>query len=151
MTIPRTAKKGLGSIRTNMDRAFRGMPVHKAYLKIGSIEMEKDRRMSEKRALLARLAELDARCRELDAEKLRLLVLSGQGKPVAATAGQDTPLPSAPHPKPRAPKTDLPEEKSPAAPVMARAPENRVPENRAPARRKRQAVSGSPGRLNFKY
>ena len=78
MTIPKTARKGLGNIKTNGNRAFRGISPHRVYLQIGSIEMEKERQMTEKHALLGRLEEIDARCRELDETKHRLLVFSGE-------------------------------------------------------------------------
>lgn len=157
MTIPKTAKKGLGSIRTNTDRAYRGIPVHKAYLKIGSIEMEKDRRMSERKALLARLEEIDARCRELDDEKRRLLFLSGERRDgLKKSRGDRRSLPVHPHgnrvrhaaapslkeknggEKKRFKTVEATEQEIPARPPV-------------PERKKRQAVSGSPGKFSFTY
>jgi len=90
MTIPLTVKRGLGSIRTNSDRT--GIRVHKAYLRVGSLEMEKERRLTERRALMTRVAQIDARCRELDAEKNLLLNLAGEtpeGEPLQVTGNKD--------------------------------------------------------------
>ncbi|MCG8638169.1 MAG: hypothetical protein MI862_00445 [Desulfobacterales bacterium] len=162
MTIPKTAKKGLGSIRTHTDRAYRGIPVHKAYLKIGSIEMEKDRRMNERKALQTRIEEIDTRCRELDEEKRRLLFLSGERKnglkkgrggrrslPVhspGSFAGHPADRPSAASSlkkkndgeKKRLKTVEAAEQEIPARPPV-------------PERKKRQAVSGSSGKFSFTY
>ncbi|MEH0021879.1 MAG: hypothetical protein V6Z89_19650 [Desulfobacter sp.] len=147
MPIPKTARKGLGSIRTNMDRAFRGIPPHKAYLKIGSIEMEKARRMKEKDALMARLGVIETRCRELDEEKRRLLKVSGE-KP----SGKIKP-PGPPATRPPAPRAAAaPAEKSSPAPATEAVADPRPPARiEAPVQKRDRAFSRSPGGLRFKY
>lgn len=147
MPIPKTAKKGLGSIRTNMDRAFRGIPPHKAYLRIGSLEMEKARRMKEKEALLARLGVIEARCRELDEEKHRLLKVSGEKSSGKKTLKAPPPLPT----PARAPKTAVPKETTEPAPAPAPAAETIARPARTHVPKRHRAFSSSPGGLRFKY
>ena len=158
MTIPKTARKGLGNIKTNGNRAFRGISLHRAYLKVGSIEMEKERRMVEKHALLGRLEEIDARCRELDETKHRLLVFSGEKKGTLENSNAESFLPkSKPDEGHKLTKFDtktgvgneIPKKANTAPLKIERKAES--PQIKNSAKKKKRSFSKSPEGLNFKY
>lgn len=82
MPIPqKTSLKTLKTIRTSVSLLDRVVKPHKAYLRIGSLEMERARKLTERRAVQAKLDEIDARCAEIDAEKCFLLTLIGERPP----------------------------------------------------------------------
>ena len=65
-------KRGLQDVRTlagTVDQTF--MP-HKAMLRIACLEMEKERRQQERRSALRRVASIDSRFADIEAEKGRL-------------------------------------------------------------------------------
>ena len=70
MAIPR---KGLREIRTLSGRQDRVHLPYQAYMQITCLEMEKARRGSERKSALQRIANLDARLKEIEAEKAALL------------------------------------------------------------------------------
>ena len=70
MAIPR---KGLREIRTLAGRQDRAHRPYQAYMQITCLEMEKARRRSERKTALQRIASLDARLRQIEAEKAALL------------------------------------------------------------------------------
>ena len=70
MAIPR---KGLREIRTLSGRQDRVHLPYQAYMQITCLEMEKARRGSERKSALQRIANLDARLQEIEAEKAALL------------------------------------------------------------------------------
>ena len=53
---------------------------YRAYMQITCLEMEKARRDSERRSASQRIAEIDARLREIEAEKTRILGLLAERK-----------------------------------------------------------------------
>lgn len=76
-------RKGLGNIRTNADRVEGSNATYKAYLRIGALEMEKARRLNEKRQIDQRTKIIEARIEQIDDEKAHLLALvNGQHLPV---------------------------------------------------------------------
>ena len=70
MAIPR---KGLREIRTLSGRQDRVRLPYQSYMQITCLEMEKVRRGSERKSALQRIANLDARLKEIEAEKASLL------------------------------------------------------------------------------
>lgn len=66
MAIPR---RGLRDIRTHAGRVDRTTLPHRAYLKLSCLEMEKVRRGKERASASYRLADIDARFKQIEAEK----------------------------------------------------------------------------------
>ena len=97
-----TPPRGLRDIRTLSGRANETLHPHMAYMRITCLEMERARR-SKERASATRLVEkINARFKEIDAEKDRLLRAMGE---------RNGPRPAAedaiPKPRPRGPATGL--------------------------------------------
>ncbi len=88
MPVASRQRKSLNNIRTNSDRVDMSASSYKAYLRVGALEMEKARRMKEKQQLEERLHAINVRCRELDAEKKRILSAIGQGQMTVAPEKQ---------------------------------------------------------------
>lgn len=65
--------RGLRTIRTLAGRVDRRFVPHKAHLQIACLEIEKARRATERTTTSRRVAELDARLREIEAEEASLL------------------------------------------------------------------------------
>jgi len=65
--------RGLRTIRTWAGRVDRVCLPHRAHLQIACLEIEKTRRASERTTASRRVAELDARLREIEAEQAALL------------------------------------------------------------------------------
>jgi len=65
--------RGLRTVRTLAGRVDRVCVPHRAYVQIACLEIEKARRASERRSASQRVAELDARLREIEAEEAALL------------------------------------------------------------------------------
>jgi len=72
--------KTVANIRTNTNRTDQINKPHLAYLRIGSLEMERERKLTEKRSILERVKKIDDRCKEIDNEKARLLKSIGENK-----------------------------------------------------------------------
>ncbi|KPA16522.1 hypothetical protein MHK_003259 [Candidatus Magnetomorum sp. HK-1] len=86
-------RRTLANIRTNSGRSDQINKPHMAYLKIGSLEMEKDRKLSEKQSMIERIIKIDQRCKEIDDEKTRLLeaIENINKKPIQpSTASKET-------------------------------------------------------------
>ncbi|MFZ2446990.1 MAG: hypothetical protein WAW37_11585 [Syntrophobacteraceae bacterium] len=75
MSIPSKTVKGLQDIRSHSGRAREGAIPHKAYMRLSCLEMEKFRRARERESAMTRVRNIDARCREIDAEKAIILGL----------------------------------------------------------------------------
>lgn len=73
-----TDVKGLTEIRTRTGQVVNSGIPHIAYLKISCLEMEKARREKERRAAEARIANIDARLAEIEAEKDAILRRQGE-------------------------------------------------------------------------
>lgn len=92
MPIPPKRKiRGLRNIHTNRDRMDLLSKEHVVYLRIGSLEMEKERLLTERENLVARLNALDDRIGQIEAEKDNLLRIAGErdGLPDVAPVEQD--------------------------------------------------------------
>ena len=70
MAIP---QRGLREIRTNAGKQDQTYRPYRAYMQITCLEMEKARRHSERKTSLQRINSLDARLKEIEAEKGTLL------------------------------------------------------------------------------
>jgi ppGpp synthetase/RelA/SpoT-type nucleotidyltranferase len=70
MAIP---QRGLREIRTNAGKQDQTYRPYRAYMQITCLEMEKARRHSERKTSLQRIHSLDARLKEIEAEKGTLL------------------------------------------------------------------------------
>jgi hypothetical protein len=75
MAIP---QRGLREIRTNAGKQDQTYQPYRAYMQITCLEMEKARRHSERKTSVQRMNSLDARLREIEAEKEILLRKLGQ-------------------------------------------------------------------------
>ena len=89
MAIPR---KGLREIRSLSGRQDRVHLPYQAYMQITCLEMEKARRGSERKSALQRIANLDARLQEIEAEKAALLGALGERN--AGNGGKSTGIPN---------------------------------------------------------
>ena len=89
MAIPR---KGLREIRTLSGSQDRVRLPYQAYMQITCLEMEKARRGSERKSALQRIANLDARLKEIEAEKTTLL--GGLEERNAGNGGKSTGVPN---------------------------------------------------------
>ena len=65
--------RGLRTIRTLAGKVDLIVVPHRAHLQIACLELEKARRTTERTSTLRRLAELDARMKEIDVEQTSLL------------------------------------------------------------------------------
>jgi hypothetical protein len=65
--------RGLRTIRTLAGRVDRVFIPHRAHMHIACLEIEKARRATERMTASRRVAELDARLREIEAEEAALL------------------------------------------------------------------------------
>ena len=93
MAIPR---KGLREIHTLSGRQDQVHRPYRAYMQITCLEMEKARRGNERKSASQRIADIDARLRQIEAEKAALLLaLEGQngGKPTGVPNLEPKPSP----------------------------------------------------------
>jgi hypothetical protein len=77
MSLGKKTIRGLANIRTRSGASDQVSEPYKAFLRIGSLEMEKARRGKEKESALNRVQNIDARFREIEAEKSELLEAIG--------------------------------------------------------------------------
>ncbi|RJQ64288.1 MAG: hypothetical protein C4530_02180 [Desulfobacteraceae bacterium] len=77
MSLPKRTIRGLANIRTHSATRDQVSESYKAFLRIGALEMEKARRGKEKESALNRVQNIDARFREIEAEKSELLAAIG--------------------------------------------------------------------------
>ncbi len=88
--------RGLRTIRTLAGRVDRICVPHRAHLQIACLEIEKTRRVSERVTASRRVAELDARLREIEEEEAAIvqrLADRNKGKCVAPAAAGERPTP----------------------------------------------------------
>jgi len=78
--------KGLRNLRTLSGRADQLSIPYRAYMQITCLEMEKSRRDSERRSASQRIAEIDVRLQEIEAEKAGILELLSEKN---AAGGED--------------------------------------------------------------
>ena len=89
MAIPR---KGLREIRTLSGRQDRVRLPYQAYMQITCLEMEKARRGKERSSARQRMADIDARLKEIEAEKAALL--GSLEERTAGNGGKSTGVPN---------------------------------------------------------
>jgi len=81
--------RGVQEIRTRTGRVPGHFVAHEAYMRITCLEMEKARREKERASAMARVLNIDARFKEMEAEKATLLAALGEhttdGPPSAQT------------------------------------------------------------------
>jgi hypothetical protein len=94
MPSPKRAIRGLQNIRTGSGTSDQVSEPYKAFLRIGALEMEKSRRGKEKECAVIRVQNIDARFREIEAEKTELLEGLGTIKRSNARPGNTTERPS---------------------------------------------------------
>src|SRR5579864_701022 len=68
-----TKSRGLNNIRTLSSRVNNAELPYRGYMQITALEMEKARRCAERASAARRIADIDARLRELENEKAELL------------------------------------------------------------------------------
>jgi hypothetical protein len=90
MAIP---LRGLRTIRTLAGRVDRRFVPHRAHLQIACLEIEKARRAAERTTASRRLAELDARLREIEAEESALLQGLAKHRPLGPPGAGIRPAP----------------------------------------------------------
>ena len=73
MSIPKTTIRGVQSIRTKTGTVPGHFVAHEAYMRITCLEMEKARRAKERESAMVRVRSIDARFKEMEAEKAALL------------------------------------------------------------------------------
>jgi hypothetical protein len=73
--------RGVQNIRTLLGRVDQTFQPHRAFLRIACLEMEKARRSQEKEGAMRRVRSVEARCREIETEKRRLLEALGERDP----------------------------------------------------------------------
>jgi hypothetical protein len=82
MSIPKKSIRGLQNIRSRSGMADQVSEPYRAYLRIGSLEMEKARRSKERESAMLRVNGIDERFRQIDAEKAELLKVLNLGNPM---------------------------------------------------------------------
>lgn len=83
--------RGLRTIHTLAGKVALVAVPHRALLQVACLELEKARRTTERTSTLRRLAELDARLREIDAEQASLLQALADRKPTTGAAATGRP------------------------------------------------------------
>lgn len=73
MAIFKRNIRGLQDIRTHSGRVDEAHHPYKAYMKVAALEMEKARRGNERESAMHRVRNIDARFKEIDAEKAAML------------------------------------------------------------------------------
>jgi hypothetical protein len=84
--------RGLRTIRTLAGKVELVSVPHRALLQVACLELEKARRTTERSSAFRRVAELDARIRDIDAEQASLLqaLAERKGKSVEAGIGRQS-------------------------------------------------------------
>jgi len=85
MAIP---LRGLRTIRTLAGKVNQTAAPHRAHLQIACLEIEKTRRTTERTSARRRVAELDARLEEIEAEQARLLQALAERKEKTAAGAK---------------------------------------------------------------
>ena len=88
--MPRSTRpiRGMKSIRTLGGKTGSTAAPYKAYMRLFTLELEKSRRKQERDSAAQRVQNIDARFREIEAEKAELLAAAG-----ARRAGSPDPAP----------------------------------------------------------
>lgn len=73
MSFPKRNLKGVQDIHTHSGRMDEAHQPYKAYMKIAALEMEKARRGEERKSAMRRVKTIDARFKEIEDEKVKVL------------------------------------------------------------------------------
>ncbi len=76
--------RGLADLKTRFGLGSSSVAPHTAYMKVTSLEIEKLRLSRVRENALQRIADIDARCREIQKEKAALLAAIGPSAPAPA-------------------------------------------------------------------
>lgn len=87
---PRKILRGLQDVRTLSGRVDKSSDPYLGYMKVSCLEMEKFRRGKERASALHRVQSIDARFREIEAEKAALLQALGGN---SGAGGEQKPAP----------------------------------------------------------
>ncbi len=79
--------RGLKNLRTLSGRVAQVAVPYRSYMQITCLEMEKARRGAERKAASRHIADIDARLREIEKEKVRLLEALDRAAAAEAAAG----------------------------------------------------------------
>jgi hypothetical protein len=83
--------RGLRTIHTLAGKVNLVAVPHRAHLQIACLELERARRTTERTSAFRRVAELDARLKEIDAEQASLLQALAERKQTTGAAGTGHP------------------------------------------------------------
>lgn len=95
MAVPKGNRRSVLDIRTHSGTVDQVSVPSKMHLRIACLEMEKERRGRERDSAMHRVKNIDARCRDIEAEKTALLSALGAKEggpprtPRAASAGRN--------------------------------------------------------------
>jgi len=92
MTIPKRTLRGLQDIHPLAGTVDQAATPYRVYMRLSCLEMEKFRRGKERICAMHRVHSIDARSREIEAEKAQLLEILGErrsGKPSKRPAAED--------------------------------------------------------------
>ncbi len=78
MAVPKRNARGLQDIRTLSGNVDQKSVPHRAFMRITVLEMEKSRREKERESAMHRVKNIEARFREIDAEKDEILRALGE-------------------------------------------------------------------------
>ena len=91
MTVPKRNVRGLQDIRSYWGKADDRLQPHKAYMKIAGLALEEYRRGQERDSAMFRVKSIEARTREIEAERAALLlslgIHQGPSRPGGASSG----------------------------------------------------------------
>ncbi|MBI5419293.1 MAG: hypothetical protein HZA60_04325 [Deltaproteobacteria bacterium] len=83
-------KRTANDIRTNSGRVDQISVPYRAFMRIGALEMEKARRGLERKSAMQRIKDIDARFREIEAEKAALLeTMGGRDRKASMESGSE--------------------------------------------------------------
>lgn len=78
MAVPKRSIRGLQDIRTHSGSVDQIREPYRAYMRVTCLEMEKTRRGRERESAMHRVRNIDARFKEIEAEKDALLEALGE-------------------------------------------------------------------------
>lgn len=88
MPKPKSNMRGLQNIKTYTGRLSSMTEPYRAFMRLSCLEMEKARKGKERDSALQRVALIEERFREIDAEEAELLAAVGHATPQAAPSRQ---------------------------------------------------------------
>lgn len=88
MPVGNRNTRGIQDIRTHSGRVHRSLPSYMAFMKVTALEMEKVRKLEERKSALCRVQIVDARIAEIEKEKAELLAAQGIPTEPARSGGK---------------------------------------------------------------